>query len=283
MLSSLEAFLDRALSKRCVRRSGRLPLSTRLIITPAESQSKFRADSQTIDVSLHGARIHTDINLETDMRIRVFQPWRNRIQDGRVIWARVTGIQEYGIELADPEDFWGINFPPDRWHELDFRNRAEAQGSGSSDIGLTATTTNPVSGSAVSADSAVRHAGAADVTRLLGRDAVLHAALHHDGKKTFSLEIPESGLTVVVDGITFVGLGFRETGLLLPHESAPNTAYLLLRSVIRDGARLRVTFPNHFVTTVHVRSTHSTQSLTRESLVLIELPDGFYLSGSEIL
>lgn len=266
--------------KRPIRRCGRIPLSTRLIITPAEAQQGFRADSQTINVSLHGARICTDIPLETDMQVRVFQPWRNRIQLARVIWARGAGFREYGIELADVEDFWGIQFPPDRWHELETGISYGKSNPELTDLNLSASADATVVGGAEASGIVGPHTSVRDgIPDAKSQTDGFQSAVRQKGETPFLLEVPASGLEVVVNGLTMAGMPFRETTLFLPNESDQTRPYLWLRTPIRDGSRLRVMFPNGFMTTVRVRGTFRTQSPTKEGLVLVELPPDVYLSS----
>ncbi len=271
------------LINQTIRRSGRIPLSTRLVITPAQTQGAFRAESQTIDVSYHGARIFTNADLGTDMEIRVFQPWRNRFQIARVIWAHNTKYREYGIELESDEDFWGIQFPPDRWHELDPENRPISRFSEPEPAVNQAT---PVSAdTCVTTPAAqIEAAKVPPASQPLPASVSKPASLEGiDGSST--LEIPASGLEIGVSGITMAGLPFRETGVFFPADADDRMANVWLHTVMRDGARLRLTFPNSFVMTVRIRATFTTHNAegkkNKESIALVELPTGVRISVND--
>ena len=81
------------------------------------------------------------------------------------------------------------------------------------------------------------------------------------------------------------GLPFRETGIFFPVASEETMANLWLRTVIRDGTRLRLGFPNSYRMTVRVRASFATHNAEgkkdKESVALIELPPGVTVSVND--
>jgi hypothetical protein len=274
--------LIRQLITRPGRRSARIPLSARLILTATEAQDRgLRIESDTINVSSHGARICTSVILRPDMQVRVFLPWRNRIEMGRVVWSRVTSANEYGIELDSCEDFWGLPFSPDRWPNLE-RERVDRTPAPSGvhtamtgdvsvppDIGLSQESAPGRN----SMDLALNSAGLEARER-----GVAESVLDGTRNSGLSIVIPASGLQVLVSGLTMSGMPFRENSILLAEESKESTAFVWLHSVIRDGVRLRLVFPNRLTTTVRVRATLANSSRTEASPVIVEFPAGIFLS-----
>ena len=94
---------------RAQRRSARVPLRVRVTVS-LPNNSQF--DSETITVSRYGAKLRlgpTNRTLICGDHVRISQrgafSWRN----ARVAWLDRGGF--CGVELQDPENFWGIYFP----------------------------------------------------------------------------------------------------------------------------------------------------------------------------
>jgi len=96
---------------RAQRRSGRIPLRVRVTVSLANN---VQFDSETVTVSRYGAKLRVgptnrDLMLGEHVRInlRGARTWRT----ARISWLDRVGGGFCGIELQDPENFWGIYFP----------------------------------------------------------------------------------------------------------------------------------------------------------------------------
>ncbi len=76
--------------------------------------SHISGAAETILVNKHGAKIRSAVTLEPSMEVRVaiLAPYKWRL--AQVVWANVQQ-NEYGIQLDQPENFWGVYFPPEDW------------------------------------------------------------------------------------------------------------------------------------------------------------------------
>jgi len=101
------------------RRSARVQLKIRLSI---EAGDVTVLDGETITVSKHGARIRViqgeqgtapskQRRLTHGERLRVTVCRGQEQQPARVVWLDKRSDLHYGIELDDPGNFWGVNFP----------------------------------------------------------------------------------------------------------------------------------------------------------------------------
>lgn len=63
----------------------------------------------------HGARIVSGRALPIGSEVTVVVEATQRSQQARVVWEDQPGRHDYGIELSNPENFWGISFPPEDW------------------------------------------------------------------------------------------------------------------------------------------------------------------------
>ena len=101
------------------RRSARVQLKIRLSI---EAGDVTVLDGETVTVSKHGARIRVipgeqgtapskQRRLTHGERLRVTVCRAQEPQPARVVWLDHRSDLLYGIELDDPGNFWGVNFP----------------------------------------------------------------------------------------------------------------------------------------------------------------------------
>jgi len=96
---------------RAQRRSGRIPLRVRVTVSLANN-AQF--DAETVTVSRYGAKLRvgpTNRNLicgdHLKINLRGSRTWRT----ARISWLDRVGGGFCGIELQDPENFWGVYFP----------------------------------------------------------------------------------------------------------------------------------------------------------------------------
>src|ERR1044071_4269836 len=102
-----------------VRRSSRVLVTLPLAVSGQKKDgSHISGAAETILVNKHGAKIRSSIPLEPQMQLRValLAPYKWRTAE--VVWANFDA-HEYGIQLQNPENFWGVCFPPEDWELLD--------------------------------------------------------------------------------------------------------------------------------------------------------------------
>ena len=102
------------------RRSARVQLKIPVTVSGVDGSGfKFQSTAETVSVSKHGARVRTQ-RLPDEMRcggeVSVTLPKAGQSRFGRVVWLR--GGAECGLELEDPNNFWGVSFPPRDGEEL---------------------------------------------------------------------------------------------------------------------------------------------------------------------
>jgi hypothetical protein len=97
------------------RRSTRVPLKVVIIIEGGvESRT---CEGETIVVNLHGALISTAIELSRGMRISIRVYLTDKRAAARVVYVDPENPLHCGIELAEPQNIWGVSLPPDDWEE----------------------------------------------------------------------------------------------------------------------------------------------------------------------
>jgi len=98
------------------RRSTRVPLKAviREWLTKA-----LICEGETIIVNLHGALISTPVALSKGMRIEIQVFLTDKRAQAEVVCIDPEQPLYCGIELARPENIWGLSFPPDDWQESD--------------------------------------------------------------------------------------------------------------------------------------------------------------------
>ena len=103
-----------------LRRSSRITISIPLEILGRDSDgSEIRVAATTKYVNKHGALLLADqpFPIETEITLQI--PHQDRTAQATVVWvsqekdaSERTGL---GVELAEAENFWGVQFPPDDW------------------------------------------------------------------------------------------------------------------------------------------------------------------------
>ena len=97
------------------RRSTRVPLK---VIIAIEGGAESRTcEGETIVVNLHGALIATVIGLSRGMRISIRVYLTDKRAAARVVYIDPENPLHCGIELAEPQNIWGVPLPPDDWEE----------------------------------------------------------------------------------------------------------------------------------------------------------------------
>ena len=102
---------QRTSPSRAQRRSGRIPLLVRVTVSLANN-AQF--DAETVTVSRYGAKLRigpTKHNLVCGDHVRISQRGSYSWRTARISWLERIGGAFCGVELQDPENFWGIYFP----------------------------------------------------------------------------------------------------------------------------------------------------------------------------
>ena len=76
-------------------------------------------EGETIVVNLHGALISTPVELNTGMMIDVHVYLTGKRAVAKVVYVDPAQPLHFGIELAKPQNIWGVSLTPDDWHEDD--------------------------------------------------------------------------------------------------------------------------------------------------------------------
>ena len=109
------------IARSCKRRSDRIKLKIPLAIHVGH----VVLQAETVSVSKHGAKIRiisVSEKLACGERMRVVIRTGREPQTARVVWLDKTAEQHCGIELDDPNNFWGVHFPSktgryERWQK----------------------------------------------------------------------------------------------------------------------------------------------------------------------
>ncbi len=100
---------------RRFRRSTRVPLKV-VIETRAETE-RLTCEAETIVVNLHGALILTPVTLSLGLPIEIRVFLTGKHAHAKVVYVDPAQPLHCGIELAKPQNIWGVSLPPDDWHE----------------------------------------------------------------------------------------------------------------------------------------------------------------------
>jgi len=96
------------------RRSTRVPLKVAISV---EGQSDRTCDGTTEIVSLHGALIHTSIELPYGADVDIHVYLTDKRARARIVYINPLNRLMCGIELERPENIWGVPLPPKDWDD----------------------------------------------------------------------------------------------------------------------------------------------------------------------
>jgi hypothetical protein len=103
-----------------LRRSSRITVAIPLEILGRDSDgTENRVAAITKYVNKHGALLLADqaFPIETEITLQI--PRQDRTAQATVVWVSqekdASGRTGLGVELAEAENFWGVQFPPDDW------------------------------------------------------------------------------------------------------------------------------------------------------------------------
>ena len=97
------------------RRSTRVAL--KVVISAQGVSEPLQSDGETIVVNRHGALIQTSVPLRVEMRIEIHVILTDKRAPAKVVYVDPDRPRVCGIGLAQPENIWGLSFPPDDWYE----------------------------------------------------------------------------------------------------------------------------------------------------------------------
>jgi hypothetical protein len=101
-----------------LRRSTRVPLEVSIEVEGSPELPPVKG--VTAVVNLHGALIRTLQPLSVDSPIRITVYLTGKSASARVVYIAPDNPLKCGIELAGPQNIWGVSLPPDDW-DLDDR------------------------------------------------------------------------------------------------------------------------------------------------------------------
>jgi hypothetical protein len=96
------------------RRSTRVPLKVAITV---EGQASLNCEGMTEIVNLHGALIHTAVELPYKASIDIHVILTDKRAKARIIYINPMNRLLCGIELEQPENIWGVPLPPKDWSE----------------------------------------------------------------------------------------------------------------------------------------------------------------------
>lgn len=106
-----------ASSFRKFRRSTRVLL--KVLVKAYGVDPPVTCEGETMVVNLHGALISTAIGLNLGMMIDIHVYLTGKHAIAKVAYVDPAQPLQCGIELAKPQNIWGVTLPPDDWHEDD--------------------------------------------------------------------------------------------------------------------------------------------------------------------
>ena len=82
----------------------------------AQSLSEpLTCEGETIAVNRHGALISSSIPLRVGMKIEIQVILTDKRAPANVVYVDPERPRVCGIGLAEPENIWGLSFPPEDW------------------------------------------------------------------------------------------------------------------------------------------------------------------------
>ena len=96
------------------RRSSRVPLKVAISV---EGQADRTCEGETEIVNLHGALIHTSIELPYAADIEIHVYLTGKRAKARIVYINPLNRRMCGIELDEPDNIWGVPLAPKDWSD----------------------------------------------------------------------------------------------------------------------------------------------------------------------
>ena len=97
------------------RRSTRVPLE--LVISVQTLNPTLTCDGETIVVNRHGALIISGVPLHLETGIEIYVAATGKRAKAAVVYVDPDRPRVCAISLDEPQNIWGLSFPPDDWFE----------------------------------------------------------------------------------------------------------------------------------------------------------------------
>ena len=97
------------------RRSTRVPL--KVVISAQAVSEPLTCDGETLIVNRHGALISSTVPLRMGLKIEVHVIMTDKRAKAEVVYLDAERPFVCGVALDEPENIWGLSFPPDDWYE----------------------------------------------------------------------------------------------------------------------------------------------------------------------
>ncbi len=98
-----------------LRRSTRVPL--KVVISAQGLNEPLICHGETVVVNRHGARILCSDPLHLGLKIEIHVVITDKRAKAQVVYVDPEQTLVCGIALDQPENIWGLSFPPDDWYE----------------------------------------------------------------------------------------------------------------------------------------------------------------------
>jgi hypothetical protein len=98
-----------------LRRSTRVPL--KVVISAQGLNESLTCDGETIVVNRHGARMSCSAPLHLGLKVEIHVIITDKRAKAQVVYVDPEQPFVCGIALDQPENIWGLSFPPDDWYE----------------------------------------------------------------------------------------------------------------------------------------------------------------------
>ena len=111
-----------AASPQIHRRSTRLTISIPVTIRGKDADGKtFMEKSHSVSVSKHGGTIETASPLKAGMAVSIENPKLGKTAQASVVLVMdklgPSGLRQVAVALTEPQNIWGIDFPPFDWEQ----------------------------------------------------------------------------------------------------------------------------------------------------------------------
>jgi hypothetical protein len=201
------------------RRSVRVLTTIPLLISGRKSDgTRFEGTAETVIVNKHGAKIRTQEKLSCGIQIRIAIVSPYRFQMARVV--SEESQDEFGIELAEAQNFWGVYFPPEDWSDEQDETSE-----------LSSETRSPPSSSTPQQN--------AEAGSRAGAVMVETPTQPSESRRVDATpDIPQSGSPAVIRGIAATRTPFQEKGHLIP--VGTDRANFSVRPLVEPGTKVKV-------------------------------------------